>query len=109
MHRSGPAKSAALWDAWNAAAETLWRGGRYMRLRYEDFVAEPQKSFGQILQLLDETDAELPLAGEREVKLGVSHTVSGNPNRFDTGSVALRPDREWKSKMGPGSGGRLRP
>ena len=100
MHRFSPTKSAALWDFWNAAAEALWRGGKYLRLRYEDFVADPSTSFEQILDLLDE-DAELPLAGEREVMLGISHTVSGNPNRFDTGSVALRPDQAWKKDMNP--------
>ena len=103
MHRHSPAKSAALWDSWNAAAETLWRGApeRYLRLRYEDFVADPRASFTRILDLIGERDAELPLASDREVKLGVSHTVSGNPNRFDTGAVELRPDREWRRKMRP--------
>ncbi len=100
MHRFNPAKSAALWDAWNAAAERLWRGDRYLMLRYEDFVADPRASFGRILELLDE-DAAPPLTGEQEVKLGVSHTVSGNPNRFETGSVALRHDREWTDRMRP--------
>ena len=92
MHRFSPTKSAALWDSWNASAEALWRDGKYLRLRYEDFVADPRTSFTRILGLLGE-HAELPLAGEREVMLGISHTVSGNPNRFDTGSVALKPDR----------------
>jgi hypothetical protein len=103
MHRHSPAKSAVLWDSWNAAAETLWRRNpeRYLRLRYEDFVADPRTSFVRILDLIGEGDAELPLAGDREVKLGVSHTVSGNPNRFDTGAVELRPDREWSEKMRP--------
>lgn len=103
MHRHSPAKSAALWDSWNAAAEALWRRApeRYLRLRYEDFVADPRGSFTRILDLLGESDASLPLASDREVKLGVSHTVSGNPNRFDTGAVELRPDREWKTKMRP--------
>ncbi len=99
MHRFSPTKSAALWDSWNAAAEALWRGGHYLRLRYEDFVANPRKSFARILDLLDEKDAGLPLTGDQEVKLGVSHTVSGNPNRFETGSVALRHDKEWAEKM----------
>jgi hypothetical protein len=100
MHRFSPAKSAALWDAWNAAAEALWRNSKYLMLRYEDFVADPRASFERILGLLDE-DAAPPLTGEQEVKLGVSHTVSGNPNRFETGSVALRHDREWTEKMNP--------
>jgi hypothetical protein len=101
MVRFSPAKSSALWDAWNASAEALWRRTpqRYLRLRYEDFVAGPRESLERTLELVRVT-AELPLAGERKVKLGVSHTVSGNPNRFETGAVELRPDREWKDKMG---------
>ena len=99
MHRKPPAESAALWDSWNVATEALWRKKNYLRLRYEDFIADPKKSFEHILDLLDERDANLPLASDREVKLGVSHTVSGNPNRFDTGAVELRPDETWKQKM----------
>jgi hypothetical protein len=102
MVRFSPTKSAALWDAWNTSAEALWRRApdKYLRLRYEDFVANPRASLERILGLVGVT-AELPLAGEREVRLGVSHTVSGNPNRFETGAVELRPDREWISKMNP--------
>ena len=102
MVRFSPTKSSALWDSWNASAEALWRHTpqEYLRVRYEDFVADPRKSFERILRLVGVT-AELPLAGEREVRLGVSHTVSGNPNRFDTGSVELRPDHEWISRMRP--------
>jgi hypothetical protein len=99
MHRHSPAKSAALWDSWNASTEALWRDGRYLRLRYEDFVADPRGSFECILKLIGEPDAELPLASEREVKLGVSHTVSGNPNRFDTGAVELKLDTAWRKEM----------
>jgi hypothetical protein len=103
MHRKSPAMSAALWDSWNASAEALWRRSpeRYLRLRYEDFVADPRESFEKIRDLVGEQSVEPPLVGEREVKLGVSHTVSGNPNRFDTGAVELRTDREWMSKMNP--------
>jgi hypothetical protein len=102
MVRFSPTKSSALWDSWNASAEALWRRTpeKYLRVRYEDFVADPRESLERILGFVGVT-AELPLAGEREVKLGVSHTVSGNPNRFDTGSVELRPDHEWISKMSP--------
>ena len=103
MVRFSPAKSSALWDSWNASAEALWRRAPqgYLRLRYEDFLADPRKSFEEILDLVGERDAEPPLVGEREVKLGVSHTVSGNPNRFETGAVKLRTDREWISRMSP--------
>ena len=102
MVRFSPAKSSALWDSWNASAEGLWRRTpeRYLRLRYEDFVADPRASLERIVELVG-VAAELPLAGEREVRLGVSHTVSGNPNRFETGAVELRPDHEWISEMSP--------
>jgi len=102
MVRFSPAKSSALWDSWNASAEALWRRTpeRYLRIRYEDFVADPRESLRRILGLVGVT-AELPLAGEREVRLGVSHTVSGNPNRFEIGAVELRPDHEWISSMSP--------
>ena len=103
MVRFSPTKSSAMWDSWNASAEALWRRslGRYLRLRYEDFVADPRESFEKIRDLVGEQSVEPPLVGEREVKLGVSHTVSGNPNRFDTGAVELRTDREWISQMNP--------
>jgi hypothetical protein len=103
MVRFSPAKSSALWGSWNASAGALWRRApdRYLRLRYEDFVADPRESFEKILALVGEPDVGPPLVGEREVKLGVSHTVSGNPNRFETGAVELRTDREWISRMKP--------
>ena len=102
MHRKSAFDSAVLWDAWNASIEALWRGSDdHLCLRYEDFVSAPKPSFERILDLLDESNAGLPLVGAQEVKLGVSHTVSGNPNRFDTGAVALRSDREWTEKMRP--------
>jgi hypothetical protein len=103
MHRKTPAQSAVLWDAWNTAIEALWRQmpARYLRLRYEDFVTDPRRSFEEILELAGEEDAALPLVGERDVRLGISHTVSGNPNRFDTGTVELRQDRAWQKQMKP--------
>ena len=103
MHQKTPAQSAVLWDAWNAAIEALWRESpeKYLRLRYEDFIADPRASFEAMLKLVGEEGAELPLVGEREVKLGISHTVSGNPNRFDTGAVELKQDQAWTEKMSP--------
>nr|MBA2783174.1 sulfotransferase domain-containing protein [Rubrobacteraceae bacterium] len=103
MHQKSPTQSAVLWDAWNAAIEALWRQmpAKYLRLRYEDFIADPRRSFEEILKLTGEEDAQLPLVGERAVKLGISHTVSGNPNRFDTGTVELRQDRAWQKEMKP--------
>jgi hypothetical protein len=101
MHRMSTVESSLLWDVWNASAEALWRGssGRYMMLRYEDFVEEPQRALKNILGMLHEDSRELAFIGDRGVELEVSHTVSGNPNRFQTGRVWLRPDDEWVHRM----------
>jgi Sulfotransferase domain len=101
MHRMNAVESSLLWDAWNASAEALWRGssGRYIRLRYEDFVEEPQRALKNILGMLHEDSRELAFMDDRGVELGVSHTVSGNPNRFQTGRVWLRLDNEWVYRM----------
>ncbi len=101
MERHHPIESSLLWNSWNATAEIFWRHSpvHYMALRYEDFIDKPRESTEQILSLVGEHDLQLPFVNEREVKLGFNHTVSGNPNRFRTGTVRLRRDEEWMSLM----------
>lgn len=100
MGRHGAATSALVWNLWNLAVEMLWkrRSNRYLRLRYEDFVDDPEQSIRSILGLLGESVRELPIEGS-QVELGPNHTTSGNRSRFKTGEVELRIDREWQSKM----------
>ena len=101
MDQHPPAKSAAMWTAWNAAAEAFWRNrqGRYMLLRYEDFVRSPGAALAGILPMVGMRDASLPFVDGRTVDLGVTHTVAGNPNRFKTGTATLRLDDEWRGRM----------
>jgi hypothetical protein len=101
MLRFNPLKSSLRWDVWNTLTEALWRGcpERRLLLRYEDFVERPRQAVGKILGMLGEEPPRLPFVEERSVELGISHTVSGNPNRFQTGVVKLRPDDEWISRM----------
>jgi hypothetical protein len=91
------------WAARNLGTEVLWRRSKagYLMLRYEDFVAEPRRSIGRALKLVDEGAAPQPHVGEHEVKLGANHNIWGNPNRFQTGLVRLRPDDEWAFRMKP--------
>jgi hypothetical protein len=101
MERQGPVKSSVLWSVWNAAAGLLWGGRpeRYLRIRYEDFVARPQDAIRKILALVGEHPEHLPFESESSVRLAANHTVAGNPSRFERGTVEIRPDVEWKSKM----------
>jgi Sulfotransferase family len=98
-----PARSSLRWAARNLGTEALSRRSkeRYLMLRYEDFVAEPRKIIGRVLELVGEETVPIPHVAEHEVELGVNHNIWGNPNRFQTGLVRLRPDDEWYYRMRP--------
>ncbi len=101
MQRQAPLTSARRWVAWQAATEALWwrRPDRYLRLRYEDFVHEPQAAVRKIAGLVGEAPATLPFTAPTTVRLRPTHSVSGNPSRFATGVVQLRADDEWVGAM----------
>lgn len=100
----GSVESSIRWTARNLAVEALKQRSpaRYLLLRYEDFVAEPRKAIGRVLELVGEEKASRPHVGEHEVELGVNHNVWGNPGRLRTGRVEIRPDEEWAYRISPG-------
>jgi hypothetical protein len=104
MQRQHPLVSARRWSLWQGVTELLWRrhSGRYLRLRYEDFVRDPQPAVRRIAELAGEAPALLPFTGPATVRLAATHSVSGNPNRFGTGEVELRADEEWRRAMRAG-------
>jgi hypothetical protein len=103
MDRYSSIKSSLLWNITNATVEALWRRRpkKYLMLRYEDFVGRPQQSFQRILELVCKKEElpSLPFVAERMIELGPNHTTSGNPSRFKTGKLELRPDKEWAFRM----------
>jgi hypothetical protein len=104
MEQIGPAKSAVLWDVWNLAGGVLFKGGgrdRYLRLRYEDFVADPPASVRRILALVGMEDAALPFVNLHEARTSPNHSVAGNPDRLRHGVITLRSDDRWRSGMAP--------
>ncbi len=101
MLRQSPFETARRWVRWQLVAELLWRRkqDRYLLLKYEDFVREPQAAVEQILRFVGETAPSLPFVEKSSVELGTTHSVSGNPSRFTTGMVELRDDSEWERNM----------
>jgi hypothetical protein len=100
MARHRPAASTRNWLAWNVLVEDLARtafAGRSMRLRYEDFASDPRAAVEAVLGLTGVAAAGLPFTDGTTVRLRANHTVSGNPSRFVTGPVALRPDERWRT------------
>jgi hypothetical protein len=104
MRDFGPFLTGIQWSFWNASTEAIWnRPGspRYMQLHYEDFVANPRQSLAAILNFVGE-DRPLPLVGENQVMINPTHTVAGNPVRYDSGLTTLRLDDQWVRDIAPG-------
>lgn len=103
MESVNPFKSSWMWDFWNMAIERLGSlcPDRYLQIKYEDFAIQPRTSVQGILELLHEETHQLPFLSETTVSLSRNHTVAGNPSRFETGTVDIKPDTRWKAGMGP--------
>lgn len=102
MTRYSPARSAVLWAGHNLCLGVLGRlGTARLLLRYEDFVAEPRPVLSRLADFagLDLPAGALEFVSDGGVRLGSSHTVSGNPVRFSTGPLRLRRDDTWRSRL----------
>jgi Sulfotransferase family len=92
------------WMVTNLAAEDVSRHfppGRTIFLRYEDFVIDPKSTVRRIVSLLGEQYVPDPFIGSHTVSLSMNHMVSGNPDRFEVGTVKLRPDTGWQTHLRP--------
>lgn len=101
MTRHHPAHNAVMWNVTNSAVRLLRRDrrDRVLLVRYEDFVQEPRRWSERVLELVGEGGRALPFVDDSAVQLSSNHTVSGNPSRFATGLVQLKPDDEWRTGM----------
>lgn len=93
-------RSAVLWSAENAAAETLrFRARRYVRQRYEDFARTPQQALDSISTRLALPPISLSKAGAAHLDTG--HMVTGNPLIYQAGEVTIHEDKEWATAIHP--------
>ncbi len=101
LPQRSPVSVSMLWNGMNMGVEMLLKEfpRRYMLLRYEDFVQKPRESIVEILDFLGVEAPMLPFRADHQVTIEATHTVSGNPDRFRTGRIAIRLDDEWKTKM----------
>jgi hypothetical protein len=99
----GVTKVAVNWLVTNLALEALHRRYPeigYTRLRYEDFVSRPAQTVAEI-QAACGMDSPLPFVDGATSLIRPTHTLAGNPVRFDTGAVRLSLDDEWQGAMEP--------
>ena len=104
MSRHSPVRSSRLWTTWNLATEIVWRGRpeRYLRMRYEDFVAAPAASLRRILDFVGEDVEALPFSDDNSFEMGTVHALAGNPSRFEEGPIEIRRDEEWRRRQSRG-------
>jgi len=97
-------RTVVRWIGLNLATEwvcTRLGSKRTMRLRYEDFVADPKgalERIGSLLQL-DMTDVAEAASSGQPMQAG--HNVGGNRTK-KSGTITLRPDaHEWRTALSP--------
>lgn len=100
LFRLSPVSVCRSWNSQNGLYGLLSRSVSFSTLRYEDFVRAPDFYINKVFsRLAFEEAGNLHLVDGGKVSLAVEHSVSGNPRRFETGMVQLRPDEEWKVNM----------
>lgn len=94
-------RSAVMWLVWNYLVELWWPWKRptNVQVHYEQFVADPRRTVEDVARALGVDASGVDYVDEHAIRMRVSHTVAGNPNRHDTGVVRLRRDDEWRTAM----------
>ena len=98
MPRYSARTVAAYWTLHNAESELLGRRVPSVRLRYEDFVADPVTSTRRLLDLAG-VAAPADHVSPGSVDLGSSHSCAGNPMRFRHGTIDLVADQRWQREQ----------
>jgi hypothetical protein len=104
MNTYHPVEMGLRWVVYNTCFHVLGRLGiPRMMTRYEEVVSSPRRELQRAVSLLgDEVGEEsFDFLNGRGVELGVHHTISGNPMRFQRGTIALTVDEEWKTRLKP--------
>ncbi|MEA2507375.1 MAG: hypothetical protein QOH48_1993 [Actinomycetota bacterium] len=104
MAPTAASRSALQWIRRNLAADAVRKAqpeGRSLLVNYHTFCSQPIEVVRAITELVREGEARLPFVDDHTVSLGGNHTVSGNPDRFRTGLVAVREDNKWIEEMSP--------
>jgi hypothetical protein len=99
MEQRSAAVSSAYYAVSNVAAEALFARDRdrYLRVRYEDAIADPIALGDDLSALMGEPmDLRAVLPDGHRGVVRETHSAWGNPNRFETGPVTLRLDAAWR-------------
>ena len=101
MPRYSTVSGAARYVGYNAEMHAVESKSPHMLMRYEDLIIQPEAKIREVLNFVGAPDGSdlSHFIGPDGVKLGVNHTIAGNPMRHQSGWIALRPDDSWREKM----------
>jgi hypothetical protein len=103
LRRVGYVRSTLVWQLYNATISGDVRravgNDHYRRVQYERFAAAPETVVRELIEFAGGDPSTGPAFDDSQVMLGVSHTASGNPGRFQSGPVTIRLDDEWRQAM----------
>lgn len=96
--------SASSWNRAQRRVEMMRAGSDrpWHRLRYEDLAADPRGALAPLASALNVPTASgdpLAFLGQGVARVGVGHSVSGNPMRFGHGELRIAPDEEWRRAL----------
>ena len=103
--RRTPRKSAVKWTWCNLAFEELARRGTpTVRVRYEDVVADPERTLRRVAAAthVPLPDDALSFVHDGEAELVAQHLVAGSRSRLVSGTTRLRSDEDWKAHLSEG-------
>jgi hypothetical protein len=79
------------WYWANLGAELLQqRAAGFLRLRYEDFIVEPQPMLERIASALTGSPVRCSFLGDGHARIRSQHHALGNPDKFQCGEIPLR-------------------
>lgn len=105
MPQYHPARPSGRWMFDNSGFEVLeQRGVPTLRVRYESFLEQPKETVAEIFRFA-RPGSEVPdlsFIEQGTVDLASpSHSVAGNPMRFEQGRLTLRLDEAWRTELEP--------
>jgi hypothetical protein len=104
LHTYHPVEMGLRWIVYNLCFHLLAHlGVPRLLTRYEGLVVAPRAEIERVAAHLGEKVGadDLAFLDGGGVALGLHHTVSGNPMRFERGTIPLRVDEEWKTRLKP--------
>jgi Sulfotransferase family len=93
-------RSAVEWDVFNYLLSTRRTSyASYTLIRYEDLIANPRAELKRLMGALCDVGVRPTTQDTIPDHLGISHTASGNPDRFKVGQLNISLDAEWMQAM----------